>query len=143
MEFGAWGLANQHHAIYVISINVSNMKKIGIFYGSATGTTQNVSMRIAKMLNIADSDVHDVGKTLPSAVGGYDILVLGTSTWGSGELEDDWFDFLDGIEVLDLRGKEIALFGCGDETMSDTFCSAVGILHDRLSGTGANVYRSV
>ena len=113
------------------------MKKIGIFYGSATGTTQNVSMRIAKMLNIADSDVHDVGKTLPSAVGGYDILVLGTSTWGSGELEDDWFDFLDGIEVLDLRGKEIALFGCGDETMSDTFCSAVGILHDRLSGTGA------
>ena len=27
VEFGAWGLANQHHAIYVISINVSNMKK--------------------------------------------------------------------------------------------------------------------
>ena len=35
------------------------------------------------------------------------------------------------------QGKQIALFGCGDETMSDTFCSAVGILHDRLKDTGA------
>lgn len=113
------------------------MKKIGIFYGSMTGTTQQVAERIAKLLGVAEADVHDVGKTAPSAVSDYDILVLGTSTWGSGELEDDWFDFAAGLESLDLKDKEIALFGCGDETMTDTFCSAVGELHDRLVPTGA------
>ena len=113
------------------------MKKIGIFYGSATGTTEKVAKQIAKLLEVDGKDVHDVSSTAPSAVGQYDILVLGTSTWGSGELEDGWYDFLAGLEALDLHGKQIALFGCGDETMSDTFCSAVGILHDRLKDTGA------
>lgn len=113
------------------------MKKTGVFYGSATGTTKDVAMRIAKMLDIADADVHDVGHAAPSEVGAYDMLILGTSTWNDGELEDDWYDFLAGMESLDLRGRKIALFGCGDETMSDTFCSAVGVLHDRLQNTGA------
>ena len=52
-------------------------------------------------------------------------------------LQDDWYDFLEGIEELDLKGKEVALFGCGDETMSDTFNSAMGILYERLQKTGA------
>ena len=30
----------------------------------------------------------------------------------------------------------MALFGCGDESMTDTFCNAVGELHDRLEPTG-------
>ena len=41
------------------------------------------------------------------------------------------------MRALDLKGKKIAIFGCGDETMSDTFCNAVGILYDRLRDTGA------
>ncbi len=113
------------------------MKHIGVFYGSTTGTTAEVAGRIAEALGVADADVHNVAETAPSAVGDYDILVLGSSTWGSGELQDDWVDFLDGLEMLALNGKKIALFGCGDETMSDTFCGAVGILYDRLQRTGA------
>lgn len=113
------------------------MKKIGIFYGSATGTTEKIAKRIAELLEVAPEDVHDVASTAPSTVGDYDTLVLGSSTWGAGDLEDDWYDFADGLEALDLKGKKIALFGCGDETMSDTFCSAVGELHNRLEKTGA------
>lgn len=113
------------------------MKKIGIFYGSATGTTARVAQQIARLLDVDDKDVHNVASSAPSAVGAYDVLVLGTSTWNSGALEKDWYDFLAGLEALDLRDKKVALFGCGDETMSDSFCSAVGVLHDRLQGTGA------
>lgn len=113
------------------------MKKIGIFYGSNTGTTADIASRIGRLLDVAESDIHDVGKSAPSDVAPYDILVLGTSTWGDGELEDDWYDFIAGLEELDLKGKKIALFGCGDETMADTFCSAVGELHNRLKQTGA------
>lgn len=112
------------------------MKKIGIFYGSETGTTEKIARRVASLLGVADNDIHNVEETRPSAVGDYDILVFGTSTWGSGSMEEDWYDFLDGVEVLDLEDKEVALFGCGDETMEDTFCSGVGEIHDRLKETG-------
>jgi flavodoxin I len=113
------------------------MKTIGIFYGSSTGVTGEVAADIAKALNVAESDVHNVANTAPSAVAPYDVLILGSSTWGAGDLQDDWYDFLDGLEILDLKGKKIALFGCGDDTMSDTFCSAVGEIYNRLQKTGA------
>lgn len=111
--------------------------KTGIFYGSATGTTAEVAREIAKEMGVADADVHDVANTDPAKLGDYDLLLLGSSTWGGGELEDDWYDFVAAAQVYDLKGKKIALFGCGDETMSDTFCDAVGILYDKLKGTGA------
>lgn len=110
--------------------------KIGIFYGSATGTTAQIAEKIGRLLNVDSADIHDVGNTAPSETGKYDVLVMGTSTWGDGDLEDDWYDFLAGVEELDLKGKKVALFGCGDESMTDTFCNAVGILHDRLEKTG-------
>ncbi|MCM1021846.1 MAG: flavodoxin [Muribaculum sp.] len=113
------------------------MKEFGIFYGSNTGVTAEVAAEIAKKLGVETSDVHDVAKTSPDAVGNYRTLVLGSSTWGVGELQDDWYDFIDGLEILDLNDKKIALFGCGDETMTDTFCAAVGELYRRLKGTGA------
>lgn len=113
------------------------MKKIGIFYGSSTGVTAEVAQEIAKKLGVADADVHNVAKSAPSDVAPYDVLILGSSTWSAGELQDDWYDFLDGLEVLDLKDKQIALFGCGDESMSDTFCGAVGEIYNRLQKTGA------
>ncbi len=113
------------------------MKKIGIFYGSTTGITAEAAQDIAKELGVDVKDMHNVAKSSPDEVADYDVLLLGSSTWGSGDLQDDWYDFLDGLESLDLSGKTIALFGCGDETMSDTFCGAVGEIYNRLQKTGA------
>lgn len=39
--------------------------------------------------------------------------------------------------MMDMRGKRIALVGVGDETMTDSFCSGVGKLYQRLNHTGA------
>lgn len=113
------------------------MKKYGIYYGSATGTTRDIAGKIAKLLNVDSADIHDVASASPTTVGNYETLILGTSTWGSGDIEDDWYDFIAAIEPMYLGGKRIALFGVGDETMSDTFCSAVGKLYDRLQDTKA------
>lgn len=115
------------------------MKKIGVFYGSQTGTTADVAKRIAAELEVADADIHDVAKTSPVKLGDYDLVVLGSSTWGAGDLEDDWYDFIAGAKVLALNGKQIAVFGCGDETMSDTFCDAVGEIYDTMKDTGAEM----
>ena len=38
---------------------------------------------------------------------------------------------------MDLHGKDVALFGCGDsESYCDTFCDGMGILYEDLKDTG-------
>ena len=113
------------------------MKKIGIFYGSTTGATLSVAEEIAKQLGVSPADVHDVASAAPSSVGDYDVLVIGASTWGAGDLQEDMATFLDGVSSLDLEGKEVAILGCGDDSMSDTFCNSVGEIYHRLHGTKA------
>lgn len=115
------------------------MSKIGIFYGSTTGTTEQIAGEIANKLGVPDSEVHDVAKTAPSAVAPYDVLIFGASTWGDGDLQDDMHDFLDGVGALDLRGKKVALFGYGDESMDNTFCNGVGRMYEYLVKTGATL----
>lgn len=45
------------------------MKKFGIFFGSSTGTTEEVAHKIAGLLKIDSADVHNVATTAPDAVG--------------------------------------------------------------------------
>ena len=99
------------------------MKKMGIIYGSSTGTCESIAQTIAEKLGVASVDVIDASKITTEKVGGYDILLLGTSTWGDGELQDDWYDAIKTVKTADLNGKIVALFGCGDsESYCDTFC---------------------
>ena len=65
------------------------MNKIGVFYGSTTGTTEDVAHRIAEKLNVPQGDIHDVSALTDALAKEYGVLVLGTSTWGVGELQDD------------------------------------------------------
>ena len=113
------------------------MKKIGIFYGSTTGTVAGVARKIADLLGVPAEDVHDMAKSAPSDVAPYDVLILGTSTWGDGDMQEDAHDFADGLQALDLSSKEVALFGCGDESMTDTFCNGVDELKKYVEKTGA------
>ena len=109
------------------------MKKTGIFYGSTTGTTESVARLIAEKLGVSPADVHDVSKLDAALAESYEALILGTSTWGDGELQDDWYDGIKVLKNANLSGKTIALFGCGDsESYSDTFCDGMGILYEDL-----------
>ena len=109
----------------------------GIFYGSTTGTTEALARDIAARLGVGAKDVHDVGTASADQVRGYDCLLLGSSTWGDGELQDDWYDFLDALQKEDLSGKTVALFGCGDgQSYPDTFCDAIGTIYEALDATG-------
>ena len=111
--------------------------KTGIFFGSTLGTTENIAGQIATALRISPDDIHNVADTDPSAVQGYDCLLLGSSTWGAGDLQDDWYDFIGKLKNENLSGKLVGLFGCGDSgSYPDTFCDAMGHLYDDLSGTG-------
>ena len=109
----------------------------GIFYGSTMGTTEAVAEDIAKQLGVSTADIHNVANTQADETNKYDLLVLGSSTWGCGELQDDWYGFLDALKAKDLSGKQVALFGCGDSSSyPDTFCDALGLIFEGLQGTG-------
>ncbi len=110
---------------------------IGIFYGSSTGNTQALAKQIAAKLGVAAADLHDVSKTQAAKAADYDLILLGSSTWGLGDLQDDWQDFADQIKKVNLAGKRVALFGCGDSaSYPDTFCDAMAIIRDEMEGTG-------
>ena len=71
-------------------------------------------------------------------------LILGTSTWGAGELQDDWYDGLKTLQGADLSGKTIALFGCGDcSSYSDTFVGGIGELYNGIKDSGAKFIGAV
>lgn len=113
------------------------MNMTGIFYGSTMGTTESVAREIAARLGVDSADIHNVADADVHETDKYDLLVLGSSTWGCGELQDDWYSFIEQLKSLDLTGKRVALFGCGDAgSYPDTFCDAVGILHEALAATG-------
>lgn len=115
------------------------MKKTGIFYGSSTGTCEDLANQIADKMGVAASDVHSADKLSADLVKEYDLLILGTSTWGDGELQDDWYDGIKVLKSADLSFKSIALFGCGDsESYCDTFCDGMGILYEDLKDSGCN-----
>lgn len=120
------------------------MKKTGIFYGSTTGTTESVARLIADKLGIAPADVHEVTQLDTALTESYEALILGTSTWGDGELQDDWYDGLKVLQGAHLSGKIVALFGCGDsESYSDTFCDAMGLLYEGLKDSGCTFVGAV
>ena len=120
------------------------MKTIGIFYGSSTGTTEGIAKRIAEKLGVEDKDIHDVSNASPADVAPYEILLLGCSTWGAGDLQDDWDSYLGKLKKLDLSEKTVALFGCGDSaSFSDTFCDAIGTIYSDLRNTGCKFIGAV
>ena len=120
------------------------MKTTGIFFGSSGGVTEEVANKIAEKLGVPGSDVHNVASASPEDVGKYEVLLLGSSTWGAGDLQDDWCDFLPKIQKLDLSDKIVALFGCGDSSsFGDTFCDALGTIYNDLQKTGCKFIGSV
>ena len=56
------------------------MKSIGIFYGSSSGTTENIANAIADKLGVASADIHNVADASPEDVNKYEVLILGSST---------------------------------------------------------------
>lgn len=117
------------------------MKKTIVVYGSSTGTCESIAQTIGKKLN---AEVIDVTDLTTEQLEGADNILLGTSTWGVGELQDDWYDGLEVVKEADLTGKKVAIFGCGDSaSYSDTFCNGMKELFDTAGAVGATIVGQV
>lgn len=117
------------------------MNKTIVIYGSSTGTCEGIAEKIGAKLG---AEVLNVQELTTDVVADNVNLILGTSTWGAGELQDDWYDGLKVLQAADLKGKTIALFGCGDaESYGDTFVGGMGELYDAVKNSGARLVGSV
>ena len=118
------------------------MAKTILIYGSTTGNTAVLSEHVAAGLKQAGADVtvKDVADTGVDELASYDAIVFGCSTWGDGELQDDFIDFHADLDGASLDGKKAAVFGPGDsDGYPDTFCEAVDILEETLKKCGADI----
>jgi flavodoxin I len=109
-----------------------------IFYGSSTGNTESVAKEIAKNLGI--QEVFDIAKEGAAKIEQYEKIILGTSTWGSGDLQDDWDDEWATFKEIDFKGKTVALFGLGDqECYGDNYLDAMGAIYEVVVKNGGIV----
>ena len=114
---------------------------IGIIFGSSMGNTEEAAGFLAEKLGL-ENELLNVANCDAAKLNGFDKLILGVSTWGTGDLQDDWdaFDF----GGLKLGGKTVAIFGTGDaEGYADSFCGAIGKLYDEVVKAGAIVVGAV
>jgi len=125
------------------------MNKIGIFFGTDSGTTRLIAKKIFKALgtDIADKPLNINRITIKDLLK-YDALILGTPTYGEGTVPGittgvdagSWEEFLPQLENIDLSGKTIALFGLGDqEKYPQRFADALMQLYSVFKKQGATL----
>lgn len=114
--------------------------KITILYGSTTGTTETIAGILQTNLSNHDVTVKNVNDANNDELKASDYILLGSSTWGYGELQDDFAEYIETMNEDTYKGKSVAVFGAGDEAgFTDVFCEAVGIITTKLESLGANL----
>ncbi|WP_028318086.1 flavodoxin [Desulfobulbus elongatus] len=119
------------------------MSKALIVYGSTTGNTEATAKQIGEVLSQQGVEVtiQDVTRTQVADLGGdFDLTLLGSSTWGDADIEfqEDFAPFYDTLDQANLKGRKVALFGCGDSSYTH-FCGAVNMLEEKMEELGAAV----
>lgn len=116
------------------------MKKIGLFYGSATSKTASVAKKIQKAFGEEHVDIISVEHAGKKDFEKYHHIIAGASTWFDGELPTYWDELMPELDTLNLKGKKVALFGLGDQVKyPDNFVDGIGILAEEFEKKGASL----
>ncbi|MGB1296516.1 MAG: flavodoxin [Flavobacteriales bacterium] len=116
------------------------MKKIGLFFGSDTGNTEEVANKIQATIGEDKVEIHDMYEVEVSTFDQYDQIILGLSTWHDGQLQSDWDSFFEDFKTVDFSGKTIALFGLGDQYVySEYFVDGIGIVAKEVLANGGKI----
>lgn len=109
--------------------------KVGIFYGSTTGVTEDIANRVGRLMDAQVMSASEIEKITE-----FDLAILATSTWGMGDLQDDWMSSLEGLKKINLSGKKIALIGVGDQVaFSSTFVDGIKEIYDVVKENGGEL----
>ena len=117
----------------------SHMKKIFLVYGTTTGNTEVMAEEIKRVLEkkhtVIIKNIVDVSH---EEFSDYSYVILGSSTWQDGELQDDWLDFEPNFTYISFIQKKIAVFGPGSSGYPQ-FAKAVDILESIVLDKGGTL----
>ncbi|MDQ3250472.1 MAG: flavodoxin [Chloroflexota bacterium] len=118
-------------------------REIGLFYGSTNGYTAQVAGMIQQAFTAygaAGVELFDIADYSLTGLLDFEWLILGVSTWNTGQLQRDWESAFAELDELDLHGKTVALFGLGDQAgYPDTFLDALFFVADKVRERGARL----
>lgn len=113
---------------------------VAIVYGSTTGYTEDLAMKISNELEDVVDVVRDVQYTSPEKMLDYQTIIIGVPTWHHGQLQSDWADCYEDMDGYDFAGIQVAFFGSGDaERYPEHFQDAIGILWKKFEELGAEL----
>ena len=124
------------------------MDKIGIFFGTGSGTTRLIAKKLARIIGDTASKPLNVNRISVDDMLQYNSLILGTPSYGDGDLpgkttgvvDGSWEEFLPQLEGADLSGKRIAIYGLGNQDKyPDRFADSLFRLYDKLKELGAEL----
>lgn len=119
------------------------MEQIGLFFGSSTGCTEDAALLIKEEIDALQPDLivlHNLAEDDLSSMPSYAKLMLGVSTWEEGGLQEDWFRVFPDLDGIDLSGKQVALFGFGDQAgFPSTFQNGLGVLARKVRERGGTL----
>jgi len=108
------------------------MNKIAILYGSSGGNTESVAKQVQDLFD-GNADIYNVENVSLDEIKEYPYYVLGTSTTGVGDLQDDWEGFLPSFSRMDFTGKTVAIFALGDSaSFSSSFAESMRVIYDEI-----------
>lgn len=109
------------------------MTKIAILYGSSGGNAESVARQAQDLFN-GEAGLYNVQHVSIDEIKDYPYYILGTSTTGIGDLQDDWEGFLPFFAEMDLSGKKIAIFALGDSaSYSSSFAESMRVIYDEIA----------
>lgn len=122
------------------------MKKIGLFYAPAGGSTERAAKKIVEFLGEENVEMKLIEDNTPTSVlDGYSQIILGISTvgrdtWDSAYSKIGWDFFLPRLEDYNFEGKTVAIFGLGNHIMyPENFQDAMGLLGPKVMENKGNL----
>ena len=108
------------------------MNKIAILYGTSGGSVETVAKQLQDLFE-GDADIFNVLDVSLTEIVDYPYIVVGTSTTGIGDLQDDWEGFLPSFAKIDFTGKKVAIFALGDSaSYSTSFAESMKVVYDEI-----------
>lgn len=116
------------------------MKKVIIVYTSMSGNTEMMASAIAEGVKNSGLTVvvKDCFDATPDEILAYDGIMIGSYTWGEGEIPDEFLDFYDDLDGLELTAKKCAVFGSCSSLYSH-YGGAVDLLTEKLIERGSEI----
>jgi len=116
------------------------MNKTAIIYSFNSKNSGMVAEKIKVSFGNDNIDALNAEELTEDQFLAYDNLILSSPTWFDGELANYWDEFVPALEKMDLKNKNIAIFGMGDQWgYPENFGDAVGVLAGILQNQGANI----